>query len=74
MVRSLDQAADFVAMVERFLQEEDGDVDRVITCVKAEEWDPKPLPKQPEEAYLMNTKTRVKTIMKRMEKRGQICP
>lgn len=70
MLRSLDKASDYVAMVERFLQEEDRDVDRIVDRVKVEEWDPKPLPKQPERAYVINTKARVMTVLKRMKKRG----
>jgi len=69
LLNSLDQAADFVAMVERFLLEEDRKVDRVVQRVKVLEWDPKPLPKQPERAYVINTKARVETLLKRMEKR-----
>jgi glyoxylase-like metal-dependent hydrolase (beta-lactamase superfamily II) len=69
LLDSLDQAADYVARVERFLLDEDGDVDRVVQRVKTQEWDPKPLPKQPEKAYMMNTKARVQTVLKRMVKR-----
>ncbi len=69
LLNSLDQAADYVAMVERFLLEEDRDVDRVVQRIKVREWDPKPLPKQPERAYVINTKARVQTLLKRMEKR-----
>ena len=72
LLDSFDQAADYVARVERFLLDEDGDVDRVVQRVKTQEWDPKPLPKQPEKAYLMNTKARVQTVLKRMvKKRGE---
>ncbi|MBU4426796.1 MAG: MBL fold metallo-hydrolase [Proteobacteria bacterium] len=69
LLNSLDQAADYVAMVERFLLEDNRDVDRVVQRVKVQEWDPKPLPKQPENAYLINTKARVQTVLKRMVKR-----
>jgi len=69
LLDSLDQAADYVTRVERFLLDEDGDVDRVVRRVKIREWDPKPLPKQPEKAYMMNTKARVQTVLKRMVKR-----
>jgi glyoxylase-like metal-dependent hydrolase (beta-lactamase superfamily II) len=66
---SLNQAADYVAMVERLLREEDGEVERVVARIKAEKWDPKPLPKQPERAYVMNTEIRVNIILERMKKR-----
>ena len=71
MARSLDQAADYVAMVERLLREEGEDVDRVVEMVKAQEWDPKALPKQPERPYVISTKARVLTVLKRMKKTGQ---
>ena len=72
LLNSLDQAAGFVAMVERFLLEEDRDVNRVVHRIKVLEWDPKPLPKQPENAYIINTKARVQTVLKRMVKgRGE---
>jgi len=66
---SLNQAADYVAMVERLLREEGGEVERVVARIKAKKWDPKPLPKQPERAYVMNTETRVSIILERMKKR-----
>lgn len=68
---SLRQAADFVSMVEGFLQSEPGNIKHVVLRVKAWQWDPKPLPKQPEPAYLLNTQTRVKKIWERMQKRGR---
>lgn len=69
MRRSLDQAADYVAMVERFLKEEGGDIERTVARVKSVEWEPRTTPKQPEPAYVLNTKARVSHIRDRMEKR-----
>ena len=69
--QSLDHATEYVDMVERFLREEEGDIDRTIARVKAAEWDPRPLPKQPERAYLMSTKARIKTLLERMKKTGE---
>jgi len=66
--QSLDHATEYVDMVERFLREEKRDIDHTIARVKAAEWDLRPLPKQPERAYLMNTKARVKTLLERMKK------
>lgn len=66
---SLEQAADYIAMVERLLRDEMGDIERTVARVKAAEWDPKPLPKQPEPAYLLNTRARVKNTWERMQKR-----
>lgn len=65
--RSLKQTRVFRRMVERFLQEEGGDQERTTARVKALEWDPKPWPKQPEHAYLLNTRTRVKVLWERMQ-------
>jgi len=58
-------------MVERILMDEDGDIERTVERVKAEQWDPRPLPKQPEPAYLLNTRARVKNIWERMQKRRE---
>ncbi len=66
MTRSINQVPEYVNRVKQYLKEEKGDIDRVVVRVKAAEWDPKPLPKQPLEAYLMNTKTRVKTVKRCM--------
>ncbi len=64
---SLRHAAQYVKMVERLLGEEHGDVNRVAERVKREEWEGKPLPRQPEKAYILNTRIRVRTILKRMQ-------
>jgi 2-aminobenzoylacetyl-CoA thioesterase len=60
--RSLKAAQDFRAMVEGFLREEGGDVQKTVLRVKAVEYDPKPQPKQPEPAYLINIQARVKHL------------
>lgn len=69
--RSLDQAVEYVAMVEKFLVAEHGDIERAIASVKAAEWDPKPFPKQVEPAYLLNTQARVQKTWERMQSRGK---
>lgn len=66
MVRTIHQVGEYVDRVKRYLKEEKGDPDRVAARVKSVEWDPKPLPKQPLEAYMMSTKTRINTIRKHM--------
>jgi glyoxylase-like metal-dependent hydrolase (beta-lactamase superfamily II) len=63
---SLEQAQEFASTVERFLLEEQGDVERAVSRVKAFEWDPRPLPKQPEQPYILNTRARVKALRARM--------
>ena len=62
--QSLDQASDFVRMVESFLREEKGDIEKAMLRVKAQEWDGAPWPKQPEMPYVLNTRERVKCIWK----------
>ncbi|MBW2208489.1 MAG: MBL fold metallo-hydrolase [Deltaproteobacteria bacterium] len=62
--QSLDQASDFVRMVESFLREEKGDIEKAVLRVKAQEWDGAPWPKQPEMPYVLNTRERVKCIWK----------
>lgn len=58
--RSMRSARDYRTWVERLLDEEDGDVDRVIQRVRAVEYDPKPADsRQPEPAYLMNVRARI---------------
>ncbi|MCF8146134.1 MAG: MBL fold metallo-hydrolase [Deltaproteobacteria bacterium] len=71
MQRSLEQAPRYLAMVEEFLKEEQGDIERTADRVKAVEWDPKPWPKQTESAYVLNTRIRVGTIRQRMEQEQQ---
>nr|NJM01372.1 MBL fold metallo-hydrolase [Desulfobacula sp.] len=63
---SVGAANRYLAMTEGFLKKEKGDMDRTVSSVKALEWDDRPWPKQPESAYLLNTRQRVKTIWARM--------
>ena len=63
---SIEQAGNFVEMVKNLLKTEHGDIDRVVTLVKAYEWDQKPWPKQPESAYLLNIRARVNKIRESM--------
>ncbi len=56
---SLKAALDFRSHVNELLDAEGGDVEKVVTRVKQEEYDPNPGPKQPETAYLLNLRTRV---------------
>jgi len=65
---SLEQAHRFLSMVQEFLKEEHGDVERTVARVKAVEWDPKPWPKQTESAYVINTRIRVNTIQNSADK------
>ena len=65
---SLEQASSYVSMVEKVLLDENGDIEKTVKRIKAEQWDPRPLPKQPEPAYLLNTRARVKNLWERMQK------
>ena len=49
-------------MVDRFLDQEKGDIDKVMQRVKAEEYDSRPDPKQPLPAYLLNLRARVEHL------------
>lgn len=53
-------------LVEQYLEKERGNIDRVTALVKAVQWDSRPWPKQPETAYLLNTRQRVKVIREKM--------
>jgi glyoxylase-like metal-dependent hydrolase (beta-lactamase superfamily II) len=68
MHRSLEQAPRFLDMVQKFLEEEQGDIEQTVARVKAVEWDPKPWPKQAHSAYVLNTQIRISTIRKRMHR------
>jgi glyoxylase-like metal-dependent hydrolase (beta-lactamase superfamily II) len=57
--RTLTAALEFREWVERLLDEEQGDEERVAMRVKAGEYDRRPQPKQPEPAYLLNLRARV---------------
>lgn len=59
---SLACALDYKVWVERLLDEEHGDQERVVQRIKAQEYDPRPFPKQPEPAYLLNLGARVKHL------------
>ena len=64
--RSLRTASEFKTQVVDLLTREGGDVRRVVELVKADEYDSRPEPKQPEPAYLINLEARVKHLAGRM--------
>ena len=70
MDQALEQAPRYLAMVQEFLEEEQGDIERTVARVKAVEWDPMPWPKQTKSPYLLNTRIRVSKICERGD-RGQ---
>ena len=60
--RSIKAAHQFKDLVETLLDRENGDIEKVVTLIKADEYDPKPSPKQPEPAYLINLEARVRHL------------
>ena len=62
---ALDHSAAFFETTTAFLQEEHGEIDRVMGRIRAFEYDPKPLPKQPEPAYMLNLEARVMAIARK---------
>ncbi len=59
---SIRSAKEFKEWVDGLLDEEQGDVRKVMIRVKATEYDPRPFPKQPEAAYLLNLEARVRHL------------
>ena len=68
--RSIETAKRFKTRVEELLQAEGGSVERVVTLIKAEEHDSKPLPKQPEKAYILNLTAQVAHVAKKLQDRS----
>jgi 2-aminobenzoylacetyl-CoA thioesterase len=64
--RSLKYCDEFRNLVETYLAAEHGDIARVMTRIKAVEYDVKQEPKQPEPAYLLNLEARIKAVGKRI--------
>ena len=60
--RSIQAAKDYKRRVDELLNEENGDQEKVAARIKAEEYDPQPGPKQPEQAYMINLAARVKHL------------
>jgi glyoxylase-like metal-dependent hydrolase (beta-lactamase superfamily II) len=71
---SFKAANNYLTMTERFLDQEKGDIECTVSRIKAWQWDNRPWPKQPESAYLLNTRQRVKTIWRRMSVHGDRIP
>ena len=67
--KSLDSAFAFREMVKKVLNEENGDTGKTVARIKGREYDPKPQPKQPEPAYLINLEARVKHLARQSAER-----
>jgi glyoxylase-like metal-dependent hydrolase (beta-lactamase superfamily II) len=63
--RSIEAAHRFKARADEFLDQERGDVDKVVARIKAVEYDSMPDPKQPLTAYLLNLQARVRHLASR---------
>ena len=63
--RSIEAAHHFKTRVDTFLDEEHGDVDKVVERIKAAEYDVLSWPKQPLSAYLLNLHARVRHLAAR---------
>ncbi len=68
--QSIISAEKFKETVEGLLQSEAGSIERVMSIIKAKEYDPNPGPKQPEKAYLLNLRKRVAHLAERIETNG----
>jgi len=66
--RSIEATERFASHVYELLLSEGGDVERVMRKIKAEEYDPKPGLKQPDDAYLLNLRAQVTHLAERMNR------
>ncbi|MDA8141897.1 MAG: hypothetical protein M0036_24890, partial [Desulfobacteraceae bacterium] len=57
----------YLEMAEAYLRETQGDLDAAAQRIKAAEWDPRPWPKQTEQAYMLNTRQRMLKVWERMQ-------
>lgn len=64
-------ARQFFQQVADSLDEEEGDMPRVMQRLRAMEYDDMPEPKQPEPAYLMNLEARIMAVQKRLAQTGE---
>lgn len=64
--RSLENALEFKAMVEECWVKEDGNLGGILARIREVEYDPLPLPRQLEAAYLINLEARIKSVLKHL--------
>lgn len=60
------QCKDFLEIARGIFREEKGDMERTMNRIRAMEYDPKPKPKQPEAAYLLNLQARMVAISRKL--------
>jgi hypothetical protein len=63
---SISQTEKYLKLVKELAVEENGDRERIVARIKTAEWDNRPLPKQLERAYVINTKIRAKKILEKL--------
>ncbi len=66
--RSLAHCLEFRDIVSETLDRENQDLARTVQHIKAWEYDPKPEPKQPEPAYVINLEARVRAVARHLGK------
>ncbi len=71
IVDSMAQTEAYLMLVEKLAEEEHGNLEKIVERIKAMEWDNRPLPKQPERAYVINTRIRVKNIIRSERSHGR---
>lgn len=60
---AIEAALEFKEMVKDLRDQEGDNLPRIMSRIKAAEYDPLPLPKQPEKAYLVNLEARVRSML-----------
>jgi 2-aminobenzoylacetyl-CoA thioesterase len=68
--RSIISAERFKETVEELLQSEGASIEKVVSMIKAKEYDTNPGPKQPVGAYLLNLGKRVSHLAERLKAKG----
>jgi 2-aminobenzoylacetyl-CoA thioesterase len=64
--RSIQAALEFEGMVEEYWLKEQRDLGRVMKKIKKIEYDPLPMPKQSEPAFVINLEARIKSVLKHL--------
>ncbi|MGE5842333.1 MAG: MBL fold metallo-hydrolase [Deltaproteobacteria bacterium] len=65
-LRSLQTALEFKTVVEEYWHKERGDLRQVVRKIKEIEYDPLPMPKQPEPAFVINLEARIRSVLKHL--------
>ena len=69
--RSLRYCELFRDWVDRVMQEEQGEIARAVSRIKYLEYDSKPEPRLPEQAYTINLEARIRAVLGRKERFGE---